>query len=527
MKNHNPFHIPFLATFILFFAMQLTAQQDEYFVRIDSTATGQIAVAIRNPVTGNFLCVHNRVGVVGNGQIMIVDTAGTVQWIKDLSVEGGGTDIIQASDGNYIIVGQELVNNIQIISLWKVTPLGNLVWDKRISQGGTASTSYAIAPTYDGGCMLSGSSTSTKYLYMRFDGNGNTVWQKNINYSFGPGGLARGLTRTADSCYVCSIWANYAANNGDTWIFKFDTTGNILWVRGFDTPNLTRPIRIIPAYDGGFIILTESSGPNNMNNANLNGAILRVDSNGHFLWAKAYPHVTLSTTTPFDIKEMPDHGIILFEWESGVSSMIRTDSAGNLLWVKTLNNNVEFCSKSTVTNDVIYILGRYHYSANNYRPSVLRLKDDSLLFCSTTKPSWLALPFSCTETTIAFTTANPNFGNVTSAITMTTPVAIPVRTLICNNVITGELQENTNANSITVYPNPFSSSATLKIATDETIQNAELNIYDVFGNLVQTISGINSNEVLIERGTLASGIYFYKLKLNAGNNSSGKFIISE
>ncbi len=51
-------------------------------------------------------------------------------------------------------------------------------------------------------------------------------------------------------------------------------------------------------------------------------------------------------------------------------------------------------------------------------------------------------------------------------------------------------------------PNPFTIETTFKISADKKMENAELKIFDVLGNEVKVISGINSNEVLIEKGNL-------------------------
>jgi len=76
-----------------------------------------------------------------------------------------------------------------------------------------------------------------------------------------------------------------------------------------------------------------------------------------------------------------------------------------------------------------------------------------------------------------------------------------------------------------IFPNPMNISATININTENKIENATLQIYDVLGNLVFSKSKINSNQIFIHRGDLKQGIYFYKISNDKKIFASGKFII--
>ena len=86
---------------------------------------------------------------------------------------------------------------------------------------------------------------------------------------------------------------------------------------------------------------------------------------------------------------------------------------------------------------------------------------------------------------------------------------------------------NTSANysTVIVYPNPFTTQTILKIYSSQNIENAELKIIDIYGREIKTLSGINSSETKIERGNLASGIYFYKLFNSNAVLGSGKIVV--
>lgn len=87
-----------------------------------------------------------------------------------------------------------------------------------------------------------------------------------------------------------------------------------------------------------------------------------------------------------------------------------------------------------------------------------------------------------------------------------------------------DLQKD-NSN-VRFYPNPFSEKTTMMIR-NERGGNYELKLYDAVGKEAGNYSIHNSNSLVLHRGNLLSGIYFYKL--SGENNSfwsSGKIVIT-
>lgn len=76
-----------------------------------------------------------------------------------------------------------------------------------------------------------------------------------------------------------------------------------------------------------------------------------------------------------------------------------------------------------------------------------------------------------------------------------------------------------------IFPNPMNISATIKIASGNNITTANLKIYDILGNLVFSQKGINTNEILIYRGNLKQGIYFFKIANDNKIFGTGKFVV--
>lgn len=70
--------------------------------------------------------------------------------------------------------------------------------------------------------------------------------------------------------------------------------------------------------------------------------------------------------------------------------------------------------------------------------------------------------------------------------------------------------------AVTIYPNPFTTSATIVINNISQINNCELLIYNVLGAVVKNVS-ITNQSTTLNTNDLPAGIYFYKI---VGNNKT-------
>jgi hypothetical protein len=82
------------------------------------------------------------------------------------------------------------------------------------------------------------------------------------------------------------------------------------------------------------------------------------------------------------------------------------------------------------------------------------------------------------------------------------------------------IQDITNGNSLTVYPNPFSDNATIKLAIGKS-ENVSISLFNSFGQLVQTENKgkLQAGESLIniDGSNLAAGIYL--MNVTVGNKT--------
>ncbi len=73
--------------------------------------------------------------------------------------------------------------------------------------------------------------------------------------------------------------------------------------------------------------------------------------------------------------------------------------------------------------------------------------------------------------------------------------------------------ENDFENAVSIYPNPFSNSTTLKFNDDFHFNSCKVTLYDILGKEIKNYE-MKSNELNIERDGLPEGIYFLKIQYN-------------
>lgn len=277
------------------------------------------------------------------------------QKIWDRTFGGTGTQnaqsIIKTSDGGYIMVGLSSSNNSGSKSedseggedYWivKVDSYGYESWDRTI--GGSADDfARSVVATYDGGCIVVGTSSS--------DISGS---------------------KSEDS---------YGLD--DYWVVKLDANGNVEWDKTIGGDNSDKVNSIIELYDGDFAIVGYSKSGISGNKTQANQGyedywIVKISSAGVIQWNKTYGgdsfDYATSASTNFD------GNIVIAGYSySGISGnkteasrgqydywVIKIDALGNLLWNKTIGGaDFDFATCVDQANDGGYVIAGF--SSSNF-----------------------------------------------------------------------------------------------------------------------------------------------------------------
>ncbi|MFC2100826.1 T9SS type A sorting domain-containing protein [Bacteroidota bacterium] len=93
--------------------------------------------------------------------------------------------------------------------------------------------------------------------------------------------------------------------------------------------------------------------------------------------------------------------------------------------------------------------------------------------------------------------------------------------------ITNEIDEpfKDENNVLIIYPNPFNSTTTIQL--DLTLNNVELDVFNMHGQKVKKINHVSGHKIVMDRDNLCSGIYFFQLSQDNQIISAGKLIITD
>ncbi|MFA7616312.1 MAG: T9SS type A sorting domain-containing protein [Weeksellaceae bacterium] len=427
--------------------------------------------------------------------IVKLDSTGGIQWQKSLGGSGldSANSIQQTTDGGYIVAGGSTSNNGDVtgnhgdIDFWivKLNSVGNIQWQKSLG-GSDWDYAHSIQQTADGGYIVAGDSRSNDgdvtgnhgdgdYWIVKLDSTGNIQWQKSLGGSGWDS--ATFIQQTTDGGYIvaggsASNDGDVSGNHGETdyWIVKLDNTGDIDWQKSLGGSGEDGAHSIRQTTDGGYIVAGYSwsnDGDVTNNQGNRDYWIVKLDSIGNIDWQKSLGGS--GNENAFSAQQTTDGGYIV----AGISNSDDGDVSDNHglsdYWVVKLNNtgNIEW-QKS---------LGG---SGNDYAYSGQQTTDGGYILAGI---------------------SNSNDGDVTGNHG---GYDYWVVKLFPDYMGTYELNEN----SFFIRPNPFSDLLNVKLNEG---QIKELMIYDLSGRLIMTQKANDQEQYQLNTQNLVTGLYILKV----------------
>jgi hypothetical protein len=459
---------------------------------------------------------HDAIGHYGASDVFVVktDNIGVLQWSKSYggSLADTGLDILQTSDGGYILLAQTSSNDGNVIGthiggldIWlvKINSTGSIVWQKCFGGSGS-DAGLSIINTSDGGFLTVGSSNSNDgdivnfhasddFLIMKFDSLGNLSWSR----CYGGSSMdnARDVLQSIDNNYlVCgyinSIDGDISSNNGggDIWVLKIDISGNILDSRNFGGIGYERGDRIVEFADGSFAIAGSTGSASITGFHGFNDAwIFKANFNSGILWSNCIGGT--GNDAFYGMTKLPDGTCILVGTSNSNNGDItsnhsgsddifvaKIDSFGLNEWVVNIGgSNYDFGT------DIIYdINGNIVFSgfSNSF--------DFDFQSNWGGRDAWLVKMSSST-----------------------------------NNISSFESQNNF------VYPNPAQDKLHIEFSK-QLNSEATLEMYDLTGKKVYEMQlEANNQKTEITNLNLSNGIYFYRISNGEQNLQQGKLSISK
>ena len=224
--------------------------------------------------------------------VLKLDSAGNFVWQKTY---GGSSyeeaySIQQTGDGGYVVAGYTYSSGAGDADMWvlKLDSYGNIVWQK-IYGGSGDDRAYSVQQTADGGYIVAGRSNTFKaglwdMWVLKLDSSGAVTWQKTYGASVGE--FAWSVQQIADGNYIVGGFTHsFGAGNYDMLVLKLDSAGNILWQKTFGGSSNEEVFSIQHTADGGNIAAgyTMSFGA-----GDADMWVFKLDSSGNMVWQKNY-----------------------------------------------------------------------------------------------------------------------------------------------------------------------------------------------------------------------------------------------
>lgn len=440
-------------------------------------------------------------------------------------------DIAQDQEGNVIVTGssQSSGNNFNILTV-KYDSSGVEQWYKDFNGTGNSDDIPTKMNTDAvGNIYITGSSTGTgtgkDVITLKYDPNGNLIWNKIFNGSSNGEDIGNDLKLdNQNNVFVTGEVTN--ANTGrDGIVIKYDIAGNQIWVNTYtgqgNYPDLFKRIKVDSQnniYTSGETVTVSSS---------FDYITVKYDNAGNQIWDRSYNGTSNSIDKINDM--IIDNDFIYVTGESiGTGTTydfltIKYDLSGNEIWQKRFNGTESRLDvPRAITSDIagnIYITGQSYSNFSN--SDILTLKYDNsgnqiwnILFNGdgnlADNPSAVAV----NKTGDVFVTGSVSGVFFTSdIITIKYSQTVGIQNLNISTPEIFKLYDN--------YPNPFNPATNIKFDIPVS-SDVKLKIYDITGKEIFT--AINA---MLTAGTYeyrwnasnhASGVYFYKIFVS-GNSS--------
>jgi hypothetical protein len=238
-------------------------------------------------LTDGFLLVGNQFTAPGdvNGYVARINTQGALIW----STVVGGEKIDKlfsatfAQDG-FVLFGLTYSYGSVDSDAWavKLDVNGAVMWNN--TYGGLTDDAFRTCVAgQDGGYLAAGytnsSSTGYDFLLVKFDANGNTVW----NRTYGGSQSEKAYSMTwAEGGYVIVGDIESAKTASDAWVVKVDLNGNMIWDKTVGGPDADSPSCVTTSKDGSYLVagFTFSYG-----RGQRDFWLLKVSDSGQLLWS--------------------------------------------------------------------------------------------------------------------------------------------------------------------------------------------------------------------------------------------------
>jgi len=231
--------------------------------------------------------------------------------------------VIQTNGGGYALTGyKESSRCYPYFWLVKADSAGNMQWNRTYGEG----RALSMVQTFNGGYALAGVGMGG-FCLVKTDSDGNMQWNK----TYGGRG-ANSIVQTSDEGYALAGSTYSDATKDDFLLVKTDSSGNVQWTQTYGEWQWDEANSMIQTNDGGYALAGETwsryvGGGNSW--------LVKTDSAGNMIWNKTYEGMNVVSS----LVQTNDGGYALAgpkgTWPDMDFCLVKTDSDGNMQWNKT------------------------------------------------------------------------------------------------------------------------------------------------------------------------------------------------
>ena len=333
------------------------------------------------------------------------DGRGVQQWVRTYDNPYGDadspSDMVVDALGNVYITGSSGLNNQSDILTLKYNSNGDLLWSKLYDGGKQAQdAAWALALDASGNVYVTGSTNSDHYVYtsdaiiIKYNNDGVQQWvvtYAGANPNSPDVGYA--IQVPGDGFVYITGVISEDINFGDCLTMKYNTSGQLQWVRNWDSPFHHDDFAVDLDIDGGGNVYI--TGLTRESEENIDYVTVKYDANGNQMWYKAMDSTADDRATNIEVDGM--NNIV-------ITGDIRPNDKRNFLTVKYNASGDVLWSKKFIPVDSCYASPSKMVldNANNiYITGLARRDECSRTYYATIKYS----PNSATEWTKYYTGA--------------------------------------------------------------------------------------------------------------------------
>ena len=310
--------------------------------------------SVSKTTDGNYLfCGYPDGTTIYQSYIVKVDPSGNVIWSKFLGLPGMDYSIqmrcLEMPDGNYVVVFNQGSMVSSFMSLIKLDPNGNIIMEYNYSgQGIYIERCNSIAVTNDSGLIFTGNYGGEPFL-LRVNSQGQPLWCKIYSdtlYEI----AGTSVIQTKDNDFIITVSsANYSASTA--MIIRTNSSGDTLWTKHLSGYEYIYLSSVTQTSDSNFV-LAGAIGNYNTNDQSL--LILKFNSVGDTLWSRTYDTGGWNLTGK-KIIEAPDGGLSTLCMNSLVTTVFKTDKDGLMNCFQDTSTLMLNQVQINISNDVITI----------------------------------------------------------------------------------------------------------------------------------------------------------------------------